>query len=174
MLLNCSLFLAVNVPSMGMVLIQMFIHILQLWLEVTLQLRPLHLECGRQQTVLYGEWIRMQVYILDLSGQGIISKLIKLVNIDLTCSNDLSPLCLPQFSISFMISSFTFLLLHSTDNVPRTLFSMAHCFSTSTSGTTTAIMQLWKRNEILWSDREHLGNFKLTEEVTKKLRNKTR
>lgn len=68
MLLKCSLFLALNVPAMGMVLIQMFIHILQLWFEVTLQLRPLHLECGRQQTVLYGKWIRMQVYILDLSG----------------------------------------------------------------------------------------------------------
>lgn len=47
-------------------LIQMFIHILQLGLEVTLQLRPLNLECGRQKSILYREGIGMQVYIFDL------------------------------------------------------------------------------------------------------------
>lgn len=130
----------------GIALIQVFIHILQLGLKIALKLRSLGFECGRQQSVLHREGIRMQIDIfnLKLNIPDIISKPIGMLIQKLTCSNDLSPLCLPQLSMSFMISSLTFLLLHRTESVPRTLFSVAHCFSTSVSGTTTAIMQLWK------------------------------
>lgn len=53
-------------------LIQMFIHILQLRLEIAFQLRPLGLECGRQQTILYRKWIWMQINIFDLKWMDIL------------------------------------------------------------------------------------------------------
>lgn len=48
--------------------------------------------------------------------------------------------------MSLRMSCFTSWLLHKTVSVPGMLFSVAHCFTTSTSGTTIATTQLWKEN----------------------------
>lgn len=49
------------------------------------------------------------------------SRIFKIIVI--TCSNDLSPLCLPQFSMSSSISCLTLESLHKVVNVPGILFS---------------------------------------------------
>lgn len=48
------------------VLVQMFVHVVQLGREVALDLRPPALERGRQQAVLHRERVRVEVNVFDL------------------------------------------------------------------------------------------------------------
>lgn len=65
-----------------------------------------------------------------------------------TCSNDFNPASFPHAIISSIMSCLTSGLLQRTLRVPGMLFSWAQHLTTSTSGTTMAIIQLCNKNEI--------------------------
>jgi len=92
-------------------------------------------------------------------------------SVGLTCSKDFNEASLPHAIMSSMMRCFTSGLLHSTVSVPGTLFSTAHRFTTSTSGTTMATMQLCKMKvfsntqKLKASNTTHLQTFAMHKDL---------